>query len=45
MYRNEAAAMVHVPPGLAVPRLLDVHDDGEWVALAFEDVEGNPDLP
>jgi aminoglycoside phosphotransferase len=46
LYRNEAAAMPHLPPDLPVPRLLDVHDDGEWVALVFEDVEGrHPEIP
>jgi aminoglycoside phosphotransferase len=46
LYRNEAAAMPHLPPDLPVPRLLDFHDDGEWVALVFEDVEGrHPEIP
>jgi aminoglycoside phosphotransferase len=46
LYRNEAAAMPHLPPDLPVPRLLDVHDDGEWVALVFEEVEGrHPEIP
>jgi aminoglycoside phosphotransferase len=46
LYRNEAAVMPHLPPDLPVPRLLDVHDDGEWVALVFEEVEGrHPETP
>jgi aminoglycoside phosphotransferase (APT) family kinase protein len=46
LYRNEAAVMPHLPPDLPVPRLLDVHDDGTWVALVFEDVEGShPEIP
>jgi aminoglycoside phosphotransferase (APT) family kinase protein len=46
MYRREAAAMPHLPRDLPVPRLLDVHDDGEWVALVSEDVEGrHPEIP
>jgi aminoglycoside phosphotransferase (APT) family kinase protein len=46
LYRNEAAAMPHLPSDLPVPRLLDVHDDGEWVALVFEDVDGrHPEIP
>lgn len=46
LYRNEAAAMPQLPPDLPVPRLLDVRDDGEWVALVFEDVEGmHPEIP
>src|SRR5262249_35080188 len=37
LYRSEAAAMPHLPAGLPVPRLLDVYDDGEWVALVYEE--------
>jgi aminoglycoside phosphotransferase len=40
MYRREAAVMPCLPRGLPVPRLLDVHDDGNWIALIYEDVEG-----
>jgi len=32
--------MPRLPAGLPVPRLLDVHDDGEWVALVYEDIDG-----
>jgi len=46
LYRNEADAMPHLPAGLPVPRLLDVYDDGDWVALVYEDVEGRcPEIP
>jgi aminoglycoside phosphotransferase (APT) family kinase protein len=46
LYRCEAATMPHLPAGLPVPRLLDVHDDGEWVALVYEDVDGRlPAVP
>lgn len=46
LYRNEAEAMPHLPADLPVPRLLDVYDDGEWVALVYEDVEGrHPEIP
>src|SRR5262245_38721852 len=46
LYRNEATAMPHLPPDLPVPRLLDVYDDGEWVALVYQDVEGrHPEVP
>ncbi len=46
LYRNEAAVMPHLPVDLPVPRLLDVYDDGEWVALVYEDVEGrHPEIP
>jgi aminoglycoside phosphotransferase len=40
LYRNEAEAVPHLPADLPVPRLLDVYDDGDWVALVYEDVEG-----
>ena len=40
LYRNEAEAMPHLPLNLPVPRLLDVYDDGNWVALVYEDIEG-----
>lgn len=41
-YRSEAANMARLPPGLPAPRLLDVHDDGDWIALVFEEVDGRP---
>jgi hypothetical protein len=40
LYRCEAAAMPHLTAGLPVPRLLDIYDDGEWVALLYEDIDG-----
>ena len=46
LYRREAATMPHLPAGLPVPRLLDVYDDGDWVALVYQDVEGRlPAVP
>jgi len=46
LYRTEAATMPHLPAGLPVPRLLDVYDDGEWVALLYEEVDGrHPAVP
>ena len=46
LYRSEAAVMPHLPAGLPVPRLLDVYDDGEWVALVYEEVDGRqPAVP
>lgn len=42
LYRNEAEVMPYLPAGLPVPRLLDVYDDGNWVALVYEDIEGRP---
>ena len=35
-----------LPAGLPTPRLVGTHDDGEWVALVFSDVDGrHPQLP
>lgn len=46
LYRNEAAVTPHLPADLPVPRLLDVYDDGQWVALVYEDIEGrHPEVP
>jgi hypothetical protein len=46
LYRAEAATVPHLPAGLPVPRMLDVYDDGNWVALVYEDVEGrHPHVP
>ena len=43
LHRREAvvsAALPRVAPQF--PRLLDVYDDGDWVALAFDAVDGRP---
>ncbi|GHH72252.1 hypothetical protein GCM10017673_27040 [Streptosporangium violaceochromogenes] len=40
-HRRERVVAGGMPDGLPVPRLLDAHDDGDWVALAFEDIEGH----
>jgi len=46
LHRREAEVMRYLPPTAAVPRLLDVHDDGDWVVLVIEDVDGQqPTLP
>jgi aminoglycoside phosphotransferase (APT) family kinase protein len=46
LYRTEAEVMPRLPRELPVPRLLDVYDDGSWVALIYEDVEGrHPEVP
>ncbi|MGH3377993.1 MAG: aminoglycoside phosphotransferase family protein [Actinoallomurus sp.] len=39
-HRREIAISRRLPRAVPAPRLLDAHDDGEWVALAFEDVPG-----
>ncbi|WBB91356.1 phosphotransferase [Verrucosispora sp. WMMC514] len=39
-YRAEAEVAGRLPQGLPVPRLLTTHDDGRWVLLVFEQVDG-----
>ncbi|GIH03912.1 hypothetical protein Rhe02_19790 [Rhizocola hellebori] len=39
-HRRERAVSSAMPAHVAVPRLLDAYDDGQWVALAFQDIEG-----
>jgi len=46
LYRREAATMPRLPEGLPIPRLLDAYDDGEWVALVYDEVDGwHPAIP
>jgi aminoglycoside phosphotransferase (APT) family kinase protein len=46
LHRSEARIAAALPPETPAPRLLFAHDDGDWVALAFEDVPGHePELP
>jgi Phosphotransferase enzyme family len=40
VHRSEIRALQALPEGLPVPRLLASYDDGDWVALALEDVDG-----
>lgn len=40
-HRREAYVAGSLPPDLPAPRLLGSHDDGGWVALVFEDVDGH----
>lgn len=40
MHRREAAVLAALLPDLPVPALLGCYDDGDWVALVIEDVEG-----
>ena len=45
-HRSEARVAAALPPETPAPRFLFAHDDGAWVALAFEDVDGHePELP
>ncbi len=40
MHRREGEVLGMLPPAVPAPRLLGVVDDGDWVALAIEWVEG-----
>jgi hypothetical protein len=40
LHRREAEVVAALPPEAAVPRLLWSYDDGGWVALGFEDIDG-----
>jgi len=46
MYRREAEVAAALPAGLPVSRLRGTIDDGEWIVLIFDDVDGRmPALP
>jgi aminoglycoside phosphotransferase len=46
MHRREIEVLRVLPADLPVPALLDSYDDGDWVALVIEDVEGtSPAMP
>jgi aminoglycoside phosphotransferase (APT) family kinase protein len=46
MHRREARIAVALPASVPTPRLLAAYDDGEWIALVFEDVDGvTPVIP
>ncbi|WP_319462438.1 phosphotransferase [Micromonospora sp. RTP1Z1] len=40
LHRAEALISAALPPHAPAPRLLGSHDDGDWVALVFDDVDG-----
>jgi hypothetical protein len=42
LHRREALVSAALPRAAIFPRLLDTYDDGAWVALAFEAVDGRP---
>jgi aminoglycoside phosphotransferase len=42
MHRREAVVSARLPASGPFPRLLETYDDGDWVALAFEAVDGRP---
>jgi len=46
MHRREARIAAALPGSVPTPRLLDSYDDGDWIALLFEDVDGRtPVIP
>ncbi|TWE11452.1 phosphotransferase family enzyme [Rudaeicoccus suwonensis] len=46
LLRDEARILACLPDHPNLPRLLDVYDDGNWVALLIEDLPGAvPDVP
>ena len=42
LHRREAVVSMALPGLAMVPSLLDTYDDADWVALAFEAVDGRP---
>jgi Phosphotransferase enzyme family len=44
LHRREAVVSAGLPPAPQFPCLLDVYDDGDWVALAFVAIDGRPPL-
>lgn len=45
-HRIEAHVAAALPPETPAPKFLFGHDDGDWVALVFEDVDGHePEMP
>ncbi|MFJ5262892.1 phosphotransferase [Streptomyces sp. NPDC088387] len=46
LHRAEARNTAALPPHVPAPRLLGTYDDGTWVALVLEDVDGRqPEVP
>jgi aminoglycoside phosphotransferase (APT) family kinase protein len=46
MHRQEAKVTAALPPGTPAPTLLGSFDDGDWIALVLDDVEGrHPTTP
>jgi aminoglycoside phosphotransferase (APT) family kinase protein len=42
MHRREARIAAALPAVVPTPRFLWSHDDGDWVALAFQHIDGHP---
>ena len=46
MHRREARIAAALPASVPAPRFLDSYDDGDWIALIFEDIDGTaPQTP
>ena len=46
LHRQEAAISARLPATCPAPRLLGSFDDGDWIVLVLEDIEGRqPELP
>src|SRR5260370_2502963 len=46
IHRQEARILAHLPAVVPAPRLLWMYDEGGWVALCLEDIDGrHPDEP
>src|SRR4051812_42505499 len=41
LHRQEAAVSARLPADPHIPRLLGSYDDGDWIALVLEDIEGS----
>jgi aminoglycoside phosphotransferase (APT) family kinase protein len=42
IHRREAEIAAALPPRAPVPRLRGTYDDGDWVALVFDEIDGRP---
>ncbi|MEZ5380895.1 MAG: phosphotransferase [Microthrixaceae bacterium] len=42
MHRREALVATQLPAGLPVPKFTAIVDDGHWVVLVFETIDGRP---
>jgi hypothetical protein len=46
LHREELRALAVLPPHVSAPRLLASYDDGDWVVLVLEDIDGHrPEVP
>lgn len=42
LHRQEARVVAQLPRTRHIPALIAVYDDGDWVAVVFEDIDGHP---